>query len=250
MLVLMICVSMPACAAERSAENKVELKTDKDKLSYAFGMEIGQALKALKTDVDLDVFAQGVGDVFADKNALLDPKEAAQVKRDFFAKMEAEAMKEFQEQSEKNSTAGDEFRAENAKKEGVTVTESGLQFQVLNEGDGPSPTLEDQVKVHYTGTTIDGKVFDSSYKRGEPTAFPVAGVIPGWTEGLQMMKVGGKYRLVIPPDIAYGEFGAGRAIGPNATLIFEVELLGVEKAAQEPGDEDTTEPSEASEPVE
>lgn len=250
-LVLLICVSMPACAAEskteQKAEKRVDLKTDKDKLSYAFGMEIGQALKSLKTDIDMKVFAEAVQDVYTDKSTLLDTKAAAQVKRDYFSKMEAQAMKEFKEDSEKNKKAGDEFRAANAKKEGVTVTKSGLQFQVLKQGDGKSPTLEDQVKVQYAGMTIDGKEFDSSYKRGEPATFPVAAVIPGWTEALQLMKVGGKYRVVTPPDLAYGEIGAGRVIGPNATLVFEVELLGVEKATQKTPNADTTGASDASE---
>ncbi len=202
--------------------SKEQLDTAAAKFSYALGMDVGASLKRLKTEIDLGSFLRGVEDNLKGTKTLLTPKQAEEVKAEFFKKAQ-------QELAENNRKEGEAFLAENKKKEGVVATASGVQYTVLQEGEGPKPTADDQVKVHYRGTLIDGTEFDSSYRRGEPATFPVTGVIAGWTEALQLMKVGSKYRLFIPSNLAYGERGAGPQIGPNATLIFEVELLGIEK---------------------
>jgi len=224
---------------EKPAE---EWKTPAAKLSYAFGMEIGSALKGLETDVDFASFSKGVEDVLKGNKALLTAEESGTVKSEFFAKLQEERLRKMQELAEKNKKANEEFLAANKKKEGVKATASGLQYIVVKEGSGANPKLTDAVKVHYTGTLVDNKEFDSSLKRGEPAVFPVEGVIPGWSEALQLMKVGGKYRIFIPSDLAYGEQGAGEMIGPNAVLIFEVELLGIEEQEAEPPKEEPPSP--------
>ncbi|MBD3316568.1 MAG: hypothetical protein GF344_12335, partial [Chitinivibrionales bacterium] len=180
------------------------------------------------TDIDMASFAQGVKDIMADKELLLSKEEAQKVKSEQFTAMRAEHEEARRKEGKENEVAGEKFLEENAEREEVTTTESGLQYEVLTEGAGSIPGESDKVKVHYEGKLLDGKVFDSSYDRGEPVTFPVKGVIPGWTEALQLMKVGSKYKLYVPPELAYGERGAGNDIPPNATLVFEVELLGIE----------------------
>ena len=206
---------------------KVDLNDPAAKFSYALGLEIGSSLKQLQTDIDMAVFARGVEDNLTGREPLLTPQQAAEVKQEFFKKMQEERTQKNKDLSEKNRKEEEEFLAANKKKDGVITTASGLQYEVLTEGDGAKPKDTDEVTVHYRGTLIDGTEFDSSYGRGEPATFPVKGVISGWTEALQLMKVGSKYRLFIPSSLAYGERGAGQVIGPNATLIFEVELLGI-----------------------
>lgn len=205
-----------------------ELKTPAAKLSYAIGQEIGVSLKNMGTEIDLVAFMRGVEDNFKGSTPLLGEQEADQIKQEFFGKLEEKRMRQVTALAETNKQEGEKFLAENKNKPGVITTASGLQYVVLTEGTGPNPRKTDQVKVHYQGTLLNGTVFDSSYQRGEPIVFPLNG-IPGWIEALQLMKVGSKHRLFIPSNLAYGENGAGPMIGPNATLIFEVELLAIEK---------------------
>lgn len=192
-----------------------------NKLSYALGMIIGRNLKEMGvTDLQQEDFNGAVADVIAGHATLIEEAEAHQIVGAFMQKQQAEAGKAVRE-------AGEAYLAENGKKEGVTVLPSGLQYLVLNEGEGKKPLATNRVKCHYEGTLIDGTVFDSSYRRGEPAVFPLNGVIAGWTEGLQLMGEGAKYRFFIPYQLAYGERGAGQAIPPYAALIFDVELLEV-----------------------
>lgn len=191
-----------------------------DKVSYALGMNIGQQLYGLgATDIQVDDFAQAVKDALAGKSAI-QPAEAQQVLQDYFNNKAAE-------QAAKAKEEGEAFLKSNAEKEGVVTLPSGLQYQVLREGDGKRPTATDQVECHYEGTLINGKVFDSSYRRGQTATFGLNQVIKGWTEGLQLMQEGAKYRFFIPYHLGYGERGAGQDIPPYATLIFDVELIKV-----------------------
>ncbi|OGJ89304.1 MAG: peptidylprolyl isomerase [Candidatus Raymondbacteria bacterium RifOxyA12_full_50_37] len=185
-------------------------------------MDIGTQLRDVQSNIDFDAFVQGIRDTLEGKKTLLTPEQAMAIKTEFFQKMQAE-------KSQKNTSEGDLFLAENKKKPGIIITPSGLQYIILTAGKGPKPVATDKVVVHYSGTLIDGTEFDSSYKRGQPATFVLNQVIPGWTEAIQLMNVGAKYRFFIPSQLAYGERGAGPRIGPNATLIFEVELINIEK---------------------
>lgn len=199
-----------------------DLKTSKDTLSYAVGILWGQNMKQQGlSDINTDLLARAIGEVLEGKKSLMTAQIANDVLRDFMSR-EKEA------ETKKNKMEGELFLKNNAEKEGVITLESGLQYEVLKEGDGAIPKATDKVKVHYHGTLINGDVFDSSVQRGEPTSFPVTGVIKGWVEALQLMPVGSKWKLFIPSDLAYGERGAGQKIGPGTVLIFEVELLGIE----------------------
>ena len=209
------------------AADAPELKTDKEKISYSIGMDIGGNLKRGSVEVDPDLLARGLKDSYGGGKTMLTEDQARQAIADFQKALMAKQMEAMKILSEKNKADGEKFLAENAKKEGVKVLPSGLQYKELTPGTGKSPKSTDTVTTHYKGTLIDGAEFDSSYKRGEPATFPVSGVIPGWTEALQLMKEGAKWQLFVPSDLAYGERGAGQVIGPNATLIFEVELLTV-----------------------
>ncbi len=213
-------------AEEKKAD---ELKSEKDKLSYAIGANIAQSIASIKEEIDFDKVVKGISDQFHGKALLLSEQETISILSDFSAKMQKKMMEESQVAAQKNTTEGAAYLKENKEKKGVVTTESGLQYTVVKKGDGPVPTATDTVKVHYKGTTIDGSEFDSSYKRGEPAVFPVTGVIKGWTEALTLMTVGSTYKLVIPSDLAYGAQGAGAKIGPNSVLVFDVELLGIEK---------------------
>ena len=199
-----------------------------EKVSYALGLDIGKSLQQLEFKLDLASLVRGMNDSLDGNEPELSPQQAAAVKQKLFAQLEAKQTQKMQVVGSKNQDEGQIFLAANKEKEGVTTTDSGLQYLVLKEGNGQVPTPEDRVTVHYRGTLLDGTEFDSSYKRSEPTTFPVRGVIKGWTEALQLMKVGSKYRLFIPPNLAYGSRGAGAKITPNATLIFDVELLAIE----------------------
>ncbi|MGB0466974.1 MAG: FKBP-type peptidyl-prolyl cis-trans isomerase [Pontibacterium sp.] len=204
-----------------------ELTTEEQKLSYSLGLIVGGQLKNDVADVDLEAFQQGIQVIYEDGKPMLTPEQVNEVMQAFQQK-KAEVQREQMAQiAQGNQEKGLKFMAENAKKDGVKSTESGLQYEVLTAGTGAHPTAEDTVKVHYRGTLVDGTEFDSSYARGEPVSFPLNGVIPGWTEGVQLIKEGGKARLVIPSDLAYGPGGMGNAIGPNETLVFEVELLEI-----------------------
>ena len=212
-----------ACAGEK----KMELKSEKEKVSYSIGLEIGSSFKKQAMDIDTDALAAGIKDAISANKPLLTENEIKEVMAAFQKGMAAKQAEKMKALGEKNSKEGDAFLAENKKKEGVKTTASGLQYKVITAGNGPMPKDTDTVSVNYRGTLIDGTEFDSSYKRGEAVSFPVNGVIKGWTEALQLMKVGSKWQLFIPSNIAYGERGAGGQIGPNATLIFEVELLSI-----------------------
>ncbi len=225
-------VSGLACGlviAAASAVEKSELTTPQQRTSYSLGANIGGNLKRQVADLDLDakMLAAGVADALAGKSALSET-EIEEVLGAFQKEMQGKAQARQKAESEANARKGEAFLAANAKKDGVKTTASGLQYKVLKTGTGKSPKATDIVKVHYHGTLIDGTVFDSSVQRGEPVSFPVEGVIPGWVEALQLMKEGDKWQLVIPAKLAYGEQGAGGPIGPNSTLIFEVELLAIE----------------------
>jgi FKBP-type peptidyl-prolyl cis-trans isomerase len=228
-IALVLSLSLLSCSSGEKSASKKALQSDSERFGYALGLDIGASLKEMQTDIDLPSLIAGLRDTLEGRKALLTPEQAAEVRKEFSKKMQEKQAEKIKDISEKNRKEGEAFLTENKKKEGVITTESGLQVVVLEEGDGPKPGATDQVKVHYRGTLLDGTEFDSSYKRGQPVTFPVNGVIAGWTEALQLMKVGSKVRLFIPSDLAYGERGAGQRIGPNATLIFEVELLGIEK---------------------
>ncbi len=219
----------PNAAAPADAE--VTLDSDAQKFSYSAGYEIGSRLGQMgDIDVDLAALSAGLADAYGEKDARLTDEEMAEVKQNVY---KAAAEKRNAEQAKKataNMEEGKAFLAENANKEGVVQTESGLQYMITEAGEGDAPAATDTVVVHYAGTLINGEEFDSSHKRGQPATFKLNGVIKGWTEGLQLLKPGGKAKLFIPPELAYGERGAGAMIGPNSTLIFDVELLEVKKA--------------------
>jgi FKBP-type peptidyl-prolyl cis-trans isomerase len=211
-----------------SAKEKVtELKTQDQKISYMIGQDMGSYLKKMDINVDKAALFQGIEDTLSGSKPLLTPEQVASLKQEFGKKMQDEQMAKAKVAGEKNTKDGDAFLAKNKTEKGVITTASGLQYMILTQGTGPKPKSTDMVSVNYRGTTIDGKEFDSSYKRGQPASFPVTGVIPGWTEALQLMNVGTKAKLFVPASLAYGPRGAGPDIGPNATLIFEIELLSV-----------------------
>jgi FKBP-type peptidyl-prolyl cis-trans isomerase FklB len=225
-------IAMAMCAAvalsgAAFAADAPELKTDKEKISYSIGMNLGGSLKRDSIEVDPDMLAKGLKDSYGGGKTLLTEDQARQAIEGFQKTLMAKQAETMQKLSEKNKADGEKFLAENAKKEGVKTLPSGLQYKEIAPGTGKSPKTTDTVTTHYKGTLIDGTEFDSSYKRGEPVSFPVSGVIAGWTEALQLMKEGAKWQLFVPSNLAYGERGAGREIGPNATLIFEVELISV-----------------------
>ncbi len=226
MVAMLCCMSGWSCAADK---DKVEFKTDTDKASYAVGLKYGEGIKKDLSDLSLPLFIRGMQDAYNRKEPALSTEEANQVLAAYQQKKVAELQRTQDKLATENKTKGEKFLAANKKKKGVMITASGLQYKVLKQGTGKIPTANDKVKVHYHGTLIDGTVFDSSVDRGEPVTFPVNGVIPGWTEALQLMKVGSKFQLVVPSKLAYSERGAGGAIGPNAVLVFEVELLGIEQ---------------------
>jgi FKBP-type peptidyl-prolyl cis-trans isomerase FklB len=209
------------------AADAAELKEDKEKISYSIGMDIGENLRRGSVEVDADILANGLKDAYGGGKTLLTEEQARQAIADFQNTLTAKKAETMRILSEKNKADGEKFLAENAKKAGVKSLPSGLQYREITPGKGKSPKAADTVTVHYKGTLIDGTEFDSSFKRGEPATFPVSGVISGWTEALQLMKEGAKWHLFLPPNLAYGERGAGRDIGPNATLVFEVELISV-----------------------
>ena len=200
-----------------------------DKLSYALGLGIGQQLAQMGAGADLNVddFAQSIKDVLSGSELKVSHREAQQLVQDYFAKKEEAMNAERAQQGKAAKAEGEKYLAENARKEGVVTLPSGLQYQVLREGNGKKPSAKDSVKCHYEGFLIDGTVFDSSVQRGEPAVFGLQQVIAGWTEGLQLMQEGAKYRFFIPYRLAYGEGGAGQLIPPYAALIFDVELIEV-----------------------
>lgn len=229
-----------ACAqSEESTEGSTGEALDslEKRASYAIGMNMAQGMKSQDVPIDLDLLIQGLQDAFAGEDTRLSPEEMQQALQQFQQMMVQQQQEARAAQGESNKQEAETFFAENKEKEGVVTTDSGLQYLVMEEGDGPKPTTEDRVTVHYKGTLLDGTEFDSSYNRGQPATFPVNGVIPGWQEAIPLMSVGSKYKLWIPPELAYGAQGQGPVIGPNQALVFEVELLGIEEeAAGETGD--------------
>jgi len=227
LMVGVLCVLL--VAVQGMAQDSAILKTQRDKVSYSMGLDIGRMLKMQGVDVELELVTRGLKDAYTGNQPLLTDEEMQEVltnfKKEFIAKQQELA----KQQGEKNKKEGEIFLETNKKKEGVQTLPSGLQYKVLKAGAGKKPTATDTVTVHYRGTLIDGKEFDSSYRRGKPATFPVNGVIPGWTEALQLMEEGAKWELFIPSNLAYGERSAGGDIGPNATLIFEVELISIEQ---------------------
>lgn len=207
--------------------SKRELKTELDSVSYAIGMDVAKNVKTNVSEIDSELFIQGYMNVIDSTNILIKEENSQQILSAYFQKKQQENMKKQQEEAEKGKVLGQKFLEENKSKDGVKVTASGLQYKVLKEGTGAKPTPESTVKVHYHGTLIDGTVFDSSVDRGEPAIFGVGQVIPGWTEGLQLMSVGSKYKFFIPENLGYGARQAGEKIKPFSTLVFEVELLEI-----------------------
>jgi FKBP-type peptidyl-prolyl cis-trans isomerase FklB len=215
-------------AGSAVAQDAPALKSQKEKVSYALGMDLGNQFRKQATDVDPALLYQGLKDALAGGKTLLTEEEARAaiaVLQNELAKKQAEAAKIL---AEKNKKEGEAFLAANKGKEGVVVLPSGLQYKILKQGEGPKPAADDTVVCHYRGTLVDGTEFDSSYKRNQPVPFVVKGVIKGWTEALQLMTVGSRWQLWIPAELAYGERARGNIIGPNSTLIFEVELISIQ----------------------
>lgn len=220
----MVMVANTVLASETS-----ELTTPKEKASYAIGMEMGNSLKKNGVDINPDLLTKGIKDVLTGQKTQLTDQAAGSILTDLQKEMQAKRQEKMKALGEKNKIEGEAFLAENMKKEGVKTLPSGLQYKVITEGKGKSPSATDTVTVQYTGRLVDGTEFDSSYKRGQAATFAVNGVIKGWTEALQLMKEGSKWQLYLPSNLAYGEAGtSGGPIGPNAVLIFDVELVSLQ----------------------
>jgi FKBP-type peptidyl-prolyl cis-trans isomerase len=212
-----------------AADKPMELKTDEQKLSYAMGLDLGEYFKSLDDTFDLGVLQQGINDGYKGNKPLLTAAEAASIQQAFAKRQQEKQVQRTVAMVQKNRKAAEEFLKANKAKEGVTETKSGLQYKVVKKGTGAKPTPTDTVKVQYKGSLLDGKEFDSSYKRNEPAVFQVNQVIAGWQEALPLMEIGSTYELFIPPDLAYGDRGAPPVIEPGSMLIFQVELLEVQK---------------------
>lgn len=221
LLLLVLLMAVPAFAGS--------LKEGQEQLSYAIGMSIGSDLLRQEIDLDLVQLSAGIAAAYSKADALMTDEEMVEVLVAYQQEMQQKQMAKAAEAAEGNRAAGKAYLEQNAKRDGVTTTDSGLQYEVLTAGEGATPSAEDQVTVNYRGTLVDGTEFDSSYKRGQPATFQVGGVIPGWTEALQLMHEGTKLKLTIPPELAYGDRGAPPVIGPGSTLIFEVELIKIVK---------------------
>jgi FKBP-type peptidyl-prolyl cis-trans isomerase FklB len=218
------------------------LTTQKDKFSYSLGMKMGENLHKQSVPVDPAILARGLKDALAGGKTLLTDEQAQAAIMDVQKEMHEKQQAKMKEEGESNKKDGDAFLAANKGKEGVVALPSGLQYKILKEGTGAKPTASDTVACNYRGTLINGTEFDSSYKRGQAATFPVGGVIKGWTEALQLMPVGSKWQLFIPPDLAYGDRGAGADIGPDETLVFEVELLSIQDKSKDKAPDASKEP--------
>jgi len=224
---LALAVMVNVCVAQETAPR--QMTSAKDKVSYTIGFNIGSSIKSDEMDLDLGFLFEGLRDAAQGKPQRLTDEEVQAVMMAFQAEMQQRQQASAQVAGDANVKEGDAFLAANAKKPGVVTLPSGLQYMVVTPGTGPMPTAKDTVKTHYRGTLINGTEFDSSYSRNRPAEFPVGGVIAGWTEALQKMKVGAKWKLFIPSKLAYGPRGTGADIGPNSTLIFDIELLEIVK---------------------
>lgn len=234
LIALALCVTLVSCQEGMQGSSSTTMKTAEDSVSYAIGMNIGNGVRQDSININPDILAQGIRDAMAQKTVLNDTQVQAVMgafQQRMMAKQQEKMMRQqdsLAKAGEGNKARGEAFLAQNKTKEGVVTLPSGLQYQVQTEGTGPMPKATDNVEVHYHGTLIDGTVFDSSVERGQPVTFNVSGVIPGWTEALQLMKVGSKWKLFIPAELAYGvNPQPGSKIGPNDALIFEVELLAI-----------------------
>ncbi|MEO5376515.1 MAG: FKBP-type peptidyl-prolyl cis-trans isomerase [Magnetococcus sp. DMHC-6] len=214
--------TMPAHSASSKLDNFEK------KAGYVLGLQMGARFKGIPLKLDSEAMLQGIRDGLEGTKPAIEQEEAMQIEKQMEEKMRQEMASRTQALADKNLKEGVDFLTKNKSEKGVVTTASGLQYLVLTQGNGPKPTPTDKVQVHYKGTLLDGTEFDSSYKRNKPVTFPLGNVIPGWTEGVQLMNVGSKYRLFIPSELAYGKQGP-RGIGPNATLVFEIELLAIEK---------------------
>jgi len=227
--------SKPKTASSSATQQPLKLTTQKEKLSYAIGMNIGQSMKKDALDIDPAILTRALKDALAGSKPQMTEEEAKAVITTFRNEMIAKKQAEEKKISDANKQAGEQFLATNKTREGVVTLPSGLQYKIIKQGDGPKPTANDTVETNYRGTLINGTEFDSSYKRGEPATFPVNQVIKGWTEALQLMPVGSKWQLFIPADLAYGPRSPSPEIGPNSALIFDIELLSIKKK-EEPKD--------------
>lgn len=225
--VLLAAFPFLAWAADKTGAAAPQMKTFDEKISYVIGRQIGQSLEGTPAKFDLKLLMRGIEDALGKRPSPIGAEEEQQVKTEFSAKVKEEQSKKWAAAAEANLKAEEAFLAKNKSEKGVVTTASGLQYQVLKKGSGPTPKESDRVRVHYRGTLLDGTEFDSSYARKEPAVFNITGVIPGWTEALQLMPAGSTYRVFIPAKLAYGGRGAAPAIGPNAMLVFEVELLEI-----------------------
>ena len=226
-----ILVAALLTASTACSQEKTQLKDERDKVSYSIGLDIGNTFKKQNMDINTEALMSGLKDAVGGAKPQMTEEEMKTTMASFSKSMMEKQAAVAKEAGAKNAAEGEKFLADNKGKEGVKTTASGLQYKVIKEGTGPSPKETDTVETHYRGTLINGTEFDSSYARNEPATFPVNRVIKGWTEALQLMKVGSKYELYIPANLAYGERGAGQEIGPNSTLKFEVELLGIKEGA-------------------
>lgn len=227
LLVALLLASLSGCKNESGTRSVP--KDYKERVSYAIGLNIGNNLNKDSIDIDMDMFVQGVRDGAKDSSRkLLSPEDLATVQKDFDQEMRRRQSARAEALADKNKKEGEAFLEANKKNPGVVVLPSGLQYQVIKEGTGPIPKANQNVIAHYTGWTIDGVEFDNSHKRGQPATFPVTGVIPGWSEALQKMKVGSVWKIFVPSELAYGAQGSRGTIAPNATLVFQIELLGIQ----------------------
>jgi FKBP-type peptidyl-prolyl cis-trans isomerase FklB len=230
LILILILVPLVVLAQGTQPTQTSPFKTQKEKLSYSIGLNIGANLKSQGIEVDPQIVAKALADVYAGKKAVMSEAEVQETLTTLQNDMKTKA----QAQADDNKKKGDAFLAANGKKPGVVTLPSGLQYKVIKNGTGPKPKSTDSVVANYRGTLLNGTEFDSSYKRNQPATFPLNGIIKGWTEALQLMPVGSKWQLFIPPALAYGERGAGGVIGPNETLIFEVELVSIKQAQSQP----------------
>jgi FKBP-type peptidyl-prolyl cis-trans isomerase len=234
-------------ATTATRQTPLVLKTQKDKVSYAIGLNVGKSMQRDAVDIDPKILLRGMQDALSGSKPLMSEDEIKTTMTALQTEVRKQQMEKMQVAAEANKKQGDEFLAANKAKEGVVTLPSGLQYKVLQQGTGPKPTATDSVVCNYRGTLVDGTEFDSSYKRGQPATFPVSQVVKGWTEALQLMPIGSKWQLFVPADLAYGPRGKPPVIGPNATLIFEIELISIQdktKAEDKSKPEDKTKPED------